>query len=109
MGPLLLSLYLHRYQKNMRKLPNTLKDNQIPVSQLVVYWTDYVLRYGGTQHLRTAGADMPFYQYFLLDVIAFVSTVIIFLIGSLIYLNRKLKIFFTKFMERKKKRSVKMS
>jgi glucuronosyltransferase len=36
-----------------------------------VWWIEYVIRHDGAEHLRYAGIDMPFYQYFLLDVIAF--------------------------------------
>lgn len=42
-----------------------------------VYWTEYVIRHKGAPHLRTAAADMPWYQYLLLDVIAFLLAVLI--------------------------------
>jgi uncharacterized protein (DUF3084 family) len=32
-----------------------------------------VIRHGGAPHLRVAGLDLPWYQYFLLDVIVVVS------------------------------------
>jgi len=34
-----------------------------------VFWTEYVLRHGGTP-IRSASAELPLYQYLLLDVIA---------------------------------------
>lgn len=40
-----------------------------------VWWTEYVLRHNGAKHLRSAAVDMPWYQYFLLDVIAFLLAV----------------------------------
>ncbi len=39
----------------------------------VVYWTEYVLRYNGTRHLRPVAADMPLYSYLLLDILLFMS------------------------------------
>lgn len=47
----------------------------------VVWWTEYVIRHGGAKHLRNPAADLPWYQYFLLDVaavfLAFLALVVI--------------------------------
>lgn len=40
-----------------------------------VWWTEYVIRHKGARHLRSAAVDMPWYQYFLLDVFAFLIAV----------------------------------
>ncbi len=47
------------------------------------YWVNYVLEVGA-EHLRSGAADMPLYQYYLLDVVAFlmfISTVLLYLIS----------------------------
>ncbi|KAF2893558.1 hypothetical protein ILUMI_12612, partial [Ignelater luminosus] len=36
-----------------------------------IWWTEYVIRHKGAKHLRSPAIDLPLYQYFLLDVIAF--------------------------------------
>lgn len=36
----------------------------------VVWWMEYLIRNGGAKHLRNPAADLPWYQYFLLDVAA---------------------------------------
>ena len=38
-------------------------------------WIQYVLRHGGTQHLRAQVFNIPWYQYYLLDVIAFLVAI----------------------------------
>ena len=38
-------------------------------------WIDYVLRHGGARHLRAQVFNIPWYQYFLLDVIAFLVAI----------------------------------
>ncbi len=81
---------LCRYRDNMRQLSHIFQDRPMTPQQSVVYWTEYVIRHNGALHLRTAGADMPFYQYFLLDILAFVvagATIVVFII---IYLIKKL-------------------
>jgi glucuronosyltransferase len=45
-----------------------------------IYWTEYVIRHHGAPHMRTAGADLPLYQYLLLDVIAVIVTTILAII-----------------------------
>lgn len=44
-----------------------------------IWWIEYVLRHKGARHLRSAAADLPFYQYFLLDVIAFFLGAVVFI------------------------------
>ena len=38
-------------------------------------WIEYVLRHGGARHLRAQVFNIPWYQYYLLDVIAFLVAV----------------------------------
>lgn len=74
----------------MRKLSDTVKDLPMSPSKSIVYWTEYVLRHDGAEHLRTVAADMPFYQYLLLDVIAFMVVTFIVLLSVLIYVCKKI-------------------
>lgn len=39
-----------------------------------IWWTEYVIRHKGANHLKSPWASIPWYQYLLLDVIAFVVT-----------------------------------
>ena len=39
-------------------------------------WVEYVLRHGGARHLRAQVFNIPWYQYYLLDVIAFLIAVV---------------------------------
>lgn len=43
-------------------------------------WIEYVLRHGGAQHLRAQVFHIPWYQYYLLDVIAFLVATVIFVV-----------------------------
>lgn len=54
-----------------------MKDAPITQKEAVVYWTEYVIRHKGAPHLRTIAADMPLYEYLLLDVILFVSGILL--------------------------------
>lgn len=66
-----------------------------------VFWTEYVLRHKGADHLKTASTQLEWYQYLLLDVIAFV-------LGALfvsLYLIRKVVKSLAKVVFRSSKKS----
>ena len=43
-------------------------------------WIEYLLRHGGAQHLRAQVFNIPWYQYYLLDVIAFLIALAAFVV-----------------------------
>lgn len=65
-----------------------------------VYWTEYVIKHNGAHHLKASSVYMPWYQYVLLDVLAFLImlslVVITFSILFCNYLKRLILNFFIK-------------
>ena len=51
-------------------ISSLLKDRQRAPLQETADWIEYVLRHGGARHLRAQVLKIPWYQYYLLDVIA---------------------------------------
>ena len=49
------------------------RDRPQQAADEAVWWTEYVVRHHGAKHLRPLGADLPLYQYLLLDVLAFLA------------------------------------
>ena len=43
-------------------------------------WIEYVLRHGGARHLRVQVFNIPWYQYYLLDLIAFLVALVILVV-----------------------------
>lgn len=54
-----------------------------------IYWVEYVARHKGAHFMKTGAVGMPFYQYYLLDVIAFLLA-IISIFCYLVYLTLRL-------------------
>lgn len=79
-----------RYHAKMQELSRVFKDRPMTPRESVIYWTDYVIRHNGAPHLLTAAADMPLYQYLLLDVILLAVTVIITVFWMLFYILRRI-------------------
>ncbi|XP_063244329.1 UDP-glycosyltransferase UGT5-like [Bacillus rossius redtenbacheri] len=57
------------YRDNAKRLSRAFNDRPSPPLQTAAYWVEYVLRHRGAPLLRSVGADLPWYQHLLLDVI----------------------------------------
>ncbi|XP_030745756.1 UDP-glucuronosyltransferase 2B13-like [Sitophilus oryzae] len=63
------------YQLNAKALSSRFKDRPLPAMDTAVYWIEHVARHKGADHMRSPAINLPFYQYFLIDVIAFLALV----------------------------------
>ncbi|XP_046384786.1 UDP-glucosyltransferase 2-like [Ischnura elegans] len=68
-----------RYAENMRKMSNLLRDQPETPLDRAIFWVEFALRQGndGMKALRSAGFDLAWYQYFLIDVLAAVLIAIV--------------------------------
>ncbi|XP_048857733.1 UDP-glucuronosyltransferase-like isoform X1 [Brienomyrus brachyistius] len=57
------------YKDNIMKLSAVHKDRPIEPLDLAVFWTEFVMRHKGADHLRPAAHDLNWIQYHSLDVI----------------------------------------
>ncbi|KAF2896467.1 hypothetical protein ILUMI_09708 [Ignelater luminosus] len=73
-----------KYRYKVRELAELVKDQPMTGLERAVWWTEYVIRHKGAEHLRSPAKDLPLYQYFLLDVIGFCLVVILVAIYILI-------------------------
>jgi glucuronosyltransferase len=60
-----------RYKRRVQQLSELFRDNSKSPLDEAVYWTEYVMRYKGATHLRSAARQLNFFQYHCLDVAAF--------------------------------------
>lgn len=71
------------YRQNIARLRSQLYDQPQSSLERAVWWTEHVLRHGGAQHLRAAGANLSWSQYLDLElvsvfIISFIVIVMIF-------------------------------
>ncbi|XP_044255716.1 UDP-glycosyltransferase UGT5-like [Tribolium madens] len=81
------------YKHNVEKISQLFKDRPMSPLDTAVYWVEYVIRYKGAPHLRSAGADLHWYQYYLVDV-AFILLFGLFVLILLIVYGLKLALYF---------------
>ena len=51
-----------------------------------IYWIEYVIRHRGAKHMRYPAADLNFFQYYSLDVMAFLTLTPYYLFKILAFL-----------------------
>lgn len=66
-----------KYYDNVKRYASLVVDQPQTGLERAIWWTEYVLRHKGTSHLRNPAFDLPWYQYYLLDVIAFCLSIIL--------------------------------
>ncbi|XP_069693293.1 UDP-glucosyltransferase 2-like isoform X1 [Periplaneta americana] len=57
------------YEANSKKMSELFRDHPTSALDRAVFWTEYVIRHQGAPHLRSAGAELYWYEYLLLDVL----------------------------------------
>jgi glucuronosyltransferase len=51
------------------------QDRPMSAMETAIFWTEYVIRHGGARHMRSAALGLAWYQYLLIDVIAFIVVI----------------------------------
>lgn len=57
--------------------------------QKAIFWVEHVLKHKGADHLKSPGRKMPYFQYFLIDVVLFSLTALAGAVFVYIYLLKK--------------------
>ena len=61
---------ISRFKTEAMRISRLMKDSPRTPVEKTADWIEYVLRHGGARHLRAQVFNIPWYQYYLLDVIA---------------------------------------
>uniref|UniRef100_A0A1B6DZV4 UDP-glucuronosyltransferase n=1 Tax=Clastoptera arizonana TaxID=38151 RepID=A0A1B6DZV4_9HEMI len=78
------------YKEAAKRQSAILHDNPLPPLDNAIFWIEYVMRHKGAEHLRTGAAELSWYQYFLIDVIVFVTTIILSVLALLLFLFKEI-------------------
>ncbi|XP_018561528.1 UDP-glucuronosyltransferase 2B7-like isoform X2 [Anoplophora glabripennis] len=92
-----------KYTERVKKVKQLILDEPMSGLEKAVWWTEYVIRNKGAKHLRNPAADIPLYQYFLLDVIGFFLLIVILIVTALLLALKKIYKLFWRFRHEKLK------
>ncbi|CAH0561451.1 unnamed protein product [Brassicogethes aeneus] len=83
-----------KFRQQAKELSERFRDRPMSPMDTAIYWVEYVARHKGAPHMRTAAVNMPFYQYYLLDVISFLILIVSLTLYIVVYvLKTMLKLF----------------
>ncbi|XP_017558421.1 UDP-glucuronosyltransferase 2C1-like isoform X1 [Pygocentrus nattereri] len=64
------------YKESMMRLSRIHHDQPMKPLDQAVFWIEFVMRNKGAKHLRVAAHDLTWYQYYCLDVAAFLLSIV---------------------------------
>nr|QPA18398.1 UDP-gluconosyltransferase [Trialeurodes vaporariorum] len=68
------------FRENVKEQSRISRDRPLKPLDQAIFWIEYVIRHKGAHHLKPASVHLSFYQYCLLDIVAF-----LFIVGTLIF------------------------
>ena len=64
------------YRLNIQRASKIFRDRPMSAPDKAVFWINHVIKYG-SKHLRSYGQDMPLYQFWMIDILLFLSCVVV--------------------------------
>ncbi|KAK8724684.1 hypothetical protein OTU49_011220 [Cherax quadricarinatus] len=58
-----------KYEENVLRISEPLRDQPVPPTELAVFWTEYVIRHKGAPQLRSPAAQLSWVEFLMLDII----------------------------------------
>lgn len=80
-----------KYKENIRHLNHLITDQPMSSKDRAVWWIEYVIRHGGTSHLRNSWNSLSWFQYLLLDVFLTAALIAFVVIATVIIVIVKIK------------------
>ncbi|EDW56595.1 UDP-glucuronosyltransferase 2C1 [Drosophila sechellia] len=78
-----------KYRNNIKKASRIFRDRPLGAMDTAMYWINYVIEHRGAPHLVAAGVHLPWYQFYLLDIVGLALAVILLPIVALILICRR--------------------
>ncbi|XP_069356021.1 uncharacterized protein [Maniola hyperantus] len=79
-----------RYKENIIKLQSVMHDQPQSPLEKAVWWTEYVIRHRGAEHLRAPTANMDWMEYYEIKLILYIAIPLILLLAIIVLLISRL-------------------
>ncbi|XP_065157289.1 LOW QUALITY PROTEIN: UDP-glycosyltransferase UGT5-like [Atheta coriaria] len=79
------------YKEQIKLKSDLYRNQEINPMDKAVYWVEHVIRHKGAKHLKSNATNIPWYQYYLLDVSSFLAGIAL-LILAIVYFIIKLNL-----------------
>ena len=68
----LIYIFTYRYKVSINEIADLVEDQQISGLDRIMWWTEYLLKHKNVEHLKNPSLGVPYYQYYFLDIFAFI-------------------------------------
>ncbi|XP_066253488.1 UDP-glycosyltransferase UGT5-like [Euwallacea similis] len=79
-----------KYREKAREISKLFHDRPMKPLETLVYWTEYVIRNNGAQHLRLGSVRLSWYKFYMVDVGLFMVVICTFLIYGVVFVYKAL-------------------
>ncbi|XP_030081391.1 UDP-glucuronosyltransferase 2B15-like [Drosophila hydei] len=80
-----------KYMDNMKRASRIFRDRPLSAMDTAMFWIDYVIKHRGAPHMVSEGLNLPWYQFYLLDIAGIALALISLPILALLLLCRQLR------------------
>ncbi|XP_030081307.1 UDP-glucuronosyltransferase 2B15-like [Drosophila hydei] len=80
-----------KYMDNMKRASRIFRDRPLSAMDTAMFWIDYVIKHRGAPHMVSEGLNLPWYQFYLLDIAGIALALILLPILALLLLCRQLR------------------
>ncbi|XP_031341942.1 UDP-glucuronosyltransferase 2B1-like isoform X2 [Photinus pyralis] len=94
-----------RYRNRVKELARLALDQPMTGMERAVWWTEYVIRHKGAEHLNSPIKDFPWYKYLLLDVLVVLVASLMVVVGGVYCALRTVWIYFRRNRKDKEKKT----
>ncbi|EDW02191.1 GH20036 [Drosophila grimshawi] len=78
-----------KYRDTMRRTSRIFRDRPLSAMDTAMFWIDYVIEHRGAPHMVSEGINLPWYKFYLLDIIGIALVIIIMPILGLLLICRR--------------------
>ncbi|XP_044265189.1 uncharacterized protein LOC123011680 [Tribolium madens] len=76
------------YRKKMGFYSSLLREQPMKPMDLAIFWVEHVIKHGTGDHLKTFATKLPWYKYYLVDVIGFFFCVVFIVVKIVLFVIR---------------------
>ena len=86
----------YRFRDRVKEMSTFIKDQPETPKERAVFWSEYVMRNKGARHLRSAARELNIVQYYCLDVVLVLASLVTVMFCIVFAILRKAVIFLGK-------------
>lgn len=77
---MLINACFLRYQEKANYFSSLLREQPVSPLENAIFWVEHVIKHKGADHLKVFALKLPWYKFYMVDVVAFLLSVLLVLV-----------------------------